>query len=102
MKEFDDALNRTIKKMENTKREAVIRNYDGLRAILEPYFKYADEHFRPEDPKRNEYIQTIVKILNAYMDIATELATNEHEVEIAKQCMIRLSYDIVNLSLKEK
>ena len=101
-REFYEDMDRKIKELEENKRKAILRNYNGLRNIVEPYFKYADDMFSPEDPKRAEFVESIIRILNAYMDIATSLARTGHEVEIVKMCMVRLSYDIVNISLKEK
>ena len=101
-REFNEEIDKKIKELKENKRKAVLRNYNGLRNIVEPYFKYADDMFSPEDPKRAEFVESIIRILNGYMDIATTLANTEHEVEIVKMCMVRLSYDIVNASLKEK
>ena len=101
-KEFNEEIDKKIKELEENKRKSIIRNYNGLRNIVEPYFKYADDMFSPEDPKRAEFVESIIRILNAYMDITTSLAKTEHEVEVIKMCMVRLSYDIVNISLKEK
>lgn len=99
--EFNKDIDRKIKELEEARRKAILRNYNGLRNIVEPYFKYADDMFSPEDPKRAEFVESIIRILNAYMDIVT-MARTEHEVELVKMCMVRLSYDIVNISLKEK
>ena len=101
-KEFNIEMDKKVKELEENKRKAILRNYNGLRNIVEPYFKYADDTFSLEDPRRTEFIESIIRILNGYMDIATTLANTEHEVEITKMCMVRLSYDIVNASLKEK